>query len=818
MKDFTRYEFQERLERMTELLRNEEGWGDAYESSTGQTLIQLMTHVTDELHYMLQRRTLEQYLETASLRSSIIARACELGYRFKRAKANNGILKIELDEPATTDIIVPIFSSLESDGVSYVTTETAVINTGETETTVRVKQGELVTITRQLEQGDIITLSDYELIDNENIIVSTSQGQFFDVRTQSDINKRALSFLKPTDMFYDIKYSVNGMCIVFGDNFQGLRPVGDVEIAFIKVNPENEQINTLDNEFSLTNGTSINQDHEITNITRIVDGSAPETDNSIKRNASDYHKTNGRAVTNNDYDFWIRDFDNINIVDAKTIGEDELRTVVFNLNNVYITYLKEDGLEFTNEELKQINDFMQTVKTSQAHLIFRPAEILPIQVIADVGRNLNSPIADAEVYDIVYNFLQDTFKLREGSIGKEYQSSDIVNDMYKLSVTRNNIRFPVIDYVKLKLRGVVDVTYPIETDRVLIELSNTYIPQNGHFFVLRINETPIQVEVFSSDSYFDIIERMANAIVAEIRILPRILFSDLLFDYDDKEFKVEKVDSGKTQTFQNTNGDFTISRISFSPSLKAEHFYYGRLEGRKPTIPVFNGVSASYTAPSDTNVRVYFRTDFSDYGTETLLTTINSGVTYNNTFNSNGFIVFDFVNNSSFDTEVVVDYPTFDLFPSVLEIISEDGISKFTVDKNFGNLQDFITANFEVYLPFREKDGSISNAISEEDQEDVILRESVVVYDEDGNIILTDNGFGKFLDSSDNIVQNISVNYFDGLVSINDSFGDDKIRIAYAQNIFDNIVVEDNYAMSLINPKDSTSSTEKSLSEIRIVR
>ena len=123
MLDYTNYDYQALVDRMTEILKDADGWGDAYQSSTGQTLIQLMADVTDHLHYMLERRTLESFLETAKLRSSIVARASDLGYRPERIKSHTGTLEVTLVDdngdptPAVGEVNLAAMKGITYEGI-----------------------------------------------------------------------------------------------------------------------------------------------------------------------------------------------------------------------------------------------------------------------------------------------------------------------------------------------------------------------------------------------------------------------------------------------------------------------------------------------------------------------------------------------------------------------------------------------------------------------------------------------------------------------------------------------------------------------------
>ena len=96
MADYTNLDYTDLLARITQLMSETDGFTDAYESSSGQALIQLLADSVDALFFMLQRRSQEVFLDTARLDSSIITHASELGYRPRRNVSSSGTLLLEI--------------------------------------------------------------------------------------------------------------------------------------------------------------------------------------------------------------------------------------------------------------------------------------------------------------------------------------------------------------------------------------------------------------------------------------------------------------------------------------------------------------------------------------------------------------------------------------------------------------------------------------------------------------------------------------------------------------------------------------------------
>lgn len=840
MKDFTEYNYDQIVRKMTDLLKEAEGWGDGYQSSTGQTLIQLMADVTDNLHYMLERRTNENYLETAQLRSSVIARACELGYRFRRAIGNTGRLQIRINdidwgeytEPkyAEEDIIIPRFTQLERDGGIFLTTEEVVLKKDTNVVEVDVIKGTLENFTQSLDQSlKSITIRDYEFIDNNTLFVSSNGVEYKDVvLDKTDVNKRALSFLQPDETYYDIRFSIDGMCLVFGDNFFGKTPDDDVFVEYINVFGAEEPV--------FSTGIIFETDHEffdldmneyevtITNVTPIQGYQQPETTTGVRLNAPIYHKTNGRAVTNSDYAHWTRSSGIGGIVDARVYGEHEIESLLYNLNNVYISYLKSDGQPLNTQEKSKLRAFMDVVKTTQAHLVFTPVKIANLRCTVDIRKHPTLPISDAEVYARVFSFFQRYFQLGEGSIGKGVQSSDVVRDLYRERVTRNGITYPLIDFCKIDFDCVQDFSFPFKTKKAFVELATDYTPTNGHEFVLVLENLVCSVDVVDTDDATAILTKMRDRIRSITPFDARIVLAGVALDAFGNALPIEidpvvgatiligtdtPFDSNISLIHPPVIGSTLAKVVSISPEVTVNHYYYSSREGRRPMIPLRIGTTINFTAPSDTSVTVYTRLNKDDPSTEATITTLTPNQVYTKTFTDEHTVQFEYANNSSDDRTVEVIYPSFDGTAFGLEIATTNRLGSFTVLTSSGDLSQSISVDYSIALPNFTNVTDVNN--------NRILPSSLRIVNMAGNIVLSDRGNGFFNFPNGQISPTGSINYLNGEITLPKNFQDGNYRIIYDQDIYDNFDVEDDTAIQLINPKPTINSTVESISRIRLV-
>lgn len=830
MLDYTNIEFQERLETITNLLKSEQGWGDAYDSSTGQTLIQLMVHATDELTYMLQRRTTETYLETAQLRSSVIARACELGYRFKRASANSGYIEVTLDYPTTTDIIIPIFSEVTSNGVSYVTAEETIIPANTTVKSIFVKQAAVKTDYYDIDADNKFTVVDYEYIDNTKFYIYSGATEYYDVRDITLGNKAAISFLDSTDAYYDIKYTNSGMCVIFGDGISGMKPDQQVQMIYLQVDTESEPLNILNAEFEFTvpliSFGGIEVPYTCVNTTRINSLTLPEDNISIKKNATDYHRTNNRANTNTDYAYWARNIPDVNIKDASAVGEVELDSILYNLNNVYLTYIKADGSTLTTEEKQRVYDFFDNIKTSQAHIVLQNAKQLAIKATLDVKRNPKLPIANSELYDILRKFMADFFVIGEGALGRDLQRSDFIDELYAQSITRNGVTYQLIDYCNFGMDGVYALSYPPKSRSVTVNVESSYVPATGNTFVIICGNIVCAVDVLTADDFTILFQRMVDKINEVTPYSASIVLGNVVLDAFGNPVTVEIVNNVgsvlligvDTPYFSNDSmisdvaiGSTTAKVVNNSGAVDVNHYYYSSLAGRRPMIPLRVGTRVRFTAPSDTSVKVYTRLNKDLPATEVLVTTLAANQAYDQTFTTEHVVIFEYLANSSEDRVAIINYPQFDGAATGIKIESVGVSGEFDVTLTSGDLSTYSSATYSIQLPVEKQTDTLYGTV-----EPVVSIGSVSILNSLNNTVYTVDNAGVIIDFVTGLPTDGKLDYYTGIMDLPTDMPTADYKIVYDHNTFDNFFIDKDTVAVLIEPKQYYTDTVETLSTINI--
>jgi len=836
MKDYTRYDYEALVSRMTDILKDKEGWGDAYQSSTGQTLIQLMADVTDHLHYMLERRTLESFLDSAKLRSSVVARASELGYRPARIKSHSGSLEItmidEEGDPVPVDEVAgsSAMRKVNFDGRSFYVSEPAYVLPGTTSAILKIKEGTLKVKTFNLDAGEEPLFPSYDNIEEDVIFVYNNGVEYKDVRKANDVNKRALSFLAADETYFDIKYGVEGMRIVFGDDNFGKKPTGIISVHYVEVPQLGDTILSTGNVFEFADAPSTTEYPQISliNVTPIVGGSEPEGIDEIRKNAPDYHRSNGRAVTNEDYMYWMRESGIADIVDAKCYGEEEFDSIIYNANNVYMTYATSTGDKLTPEEKNSVYSYFNQIKTSQAHIVLNQANNVMLRLEVDAVRNKNVPISIAQAYSIIYNFLVEYTKIKKDSIGGNFQLSDLVNAMYDLKYNRHGVVYDLIDYVKITSDVVVPFQFPAKTSEAFVEIDASYIPNMGDEFVLVLDNLVCKSIVQDGENIKDILIGMRDVIKQITPLEVLVQLSGIALDAFGNPIPVEidpkvgyhlliGVDTPYLSNDQLVApavvGSSIIGVVASSPELEINHYYYSSPAGRRPMIPLRIGTDINFTAPSDTNVNVYIRTDAKNPATETYFGEILAGDSFVETFNEEHVLIFEYVNDSSEDVIVNIKYPEYAGAKFGLLIKALDNFGKFSVVTSSGDLSPVVSVDYRIQLPVGDYFATNQNTT-------VVRAGTLRLTDSTGSVLYQDNGNGRFVDGSGNIITSGSIDYVTGLLTLPKALPavlpEKEYLVIYDQNRFENVSVGSAEVIKLIEPPASPESSTFSLSSLRV--
>jgi hypothetical protein len=250
----------------------------------------------------------EAYLDTATLRSSVVSHAKTLGYTPRSARAPIAYLDITLNNSTLTSATVSKGTKFTTqlDGTTYA----FVVNEERTVTpsngvlrfsNLAVYEGSLVTAKYTVDNNNLE--KQYLLTDNRadtTTLKVSVQNSAADLTTTTYTLATDISQVTATSNVYFLQEVDDGKFeVYFGDNVVG-RKVNDGNIVILEYIVTNKGAANGAKTFS---GTSVAGETNITiaTVSSAVGGAEPETIQSIKYNAPLDYASQGRAVTTDDY-------------------------------------------------------------------------------------------------------------------------------------------------------------------------------------------------------------------------------------------------------------------------------------------------------------------------------------------------------------------------------------------------------------------------------------------------------------------------------------------------------------------------------------
>ena len=527
--DYSKYDYDALVEEVTRIVKESDILTETYQSSTTQVLIQLIAAITDQLHYMLERRVEESYLPTAKLESSVRSLANAMGYKPRRKVSARGNLSLSVvDEDGNLiqpsgNIVIPKNSLITYDGISFTNIEEISYNSSRLEPLeFEIKEGVVQTldydmndVASTLYQYGYIDIKDYTFIENGSLTVYTDTQEFVDVTVGYNGNPPlfSLGFAGESDAVYDIRYTNSGMRIVFGDGVHGQKPVGTLYIRYIRSSGTDVNVSSSNLPFAFESDVltvGVNEyEYILVNTTPITSASEEESIESIKRLAPNYIRTASRAVTGDDYSFYVKQSGIGNIVDVSAYGEQETGITVYNMNNVYISYLRGDNGELTQQEKINLRAWMDQYKTITTNLVFIPAETILAQLTLKIRRDSRLTASDQEVFDKIVLRLKELLDSREGALGQDIYYSDIVRELDSFTIRKNNYDYTVARWVDLDIKALKPFSFPNTTQQQVATVKTAF---STNVYALTIDGNDYSYTAVPSDTTTSIASSLAGLI------------------------------------------------------------------------------------------------------------------------------------------------------------------------------------------------------------------------------------------------------------------------------------------------------------------
>lgn len=586
MKDLTKYNYDELVDYITDEYEDKVGSGNGFQGSTGQMLIELLADVTDNLHFMLERRSQESFVNLARLESSVWMAASGVGYVPRRNVSARGTLLLTLKDiddntiPAEYDIFIRKGEVVKFGDEAFIVAEDAKIDAGETSTEIDILEG----ISRQAafnfntepyKTDNFITLENYPQIEEFSLVVTETGGDQYTYVNETDVTGvrfSALSFVPEDFPAYDIRFSREGMRIVFGEGNFGRKPSNEITVRWIESRGDEVSIIQTGLDFELSTKTiedsrttlpSKSYFYSLTNSTTIDGGAGFESMEEIRENLSAHIRSNNRAVTNFDHEYWVRRSGIGDVADVKVYGEQEMNRLIFNMNNAYISYITNSGNPINSAQEKLLREYLDRVKVITTHLVFQQAEKVYLGLDIDFKRHPSLPITDGQLYRVLVDKVNDYFKIEKGSIGKEFQHSEFIEYLQNLTFEFNSVLYQMTDFVKVEVTGMTPFSYPHQVYDGIIELASDYPLKPNESWEIFIDGESMAVFSSAGDTVNSMVTKMKEEIFRKTSLM--------IAQPEDNQIRVTH--PSNTGTYGISMGDSDLSSgTTFNSNIKIPRF------------------------------------------------------------------------------------------------------------------------------------------------------------------------------------------------------------------------------------------------------
>ena len=365
-----------------------------FEGSALSTLIDLLAYNTHYLGMNANMAVNEAFLDTATLRSSVVSHAKTLGYTPRSARAPVAYLNVTLNNSTLTSATIAKGTKFTTqvDGTTY----SFVCNATQTITPVNgvlrfnnlpVYEGTLVTAKYTVDSSNIE--KKYMMTDNRGDTTTLKvsvQNSAADLTTTTYNLATDITQVTATSNVYFLQEVDDGKYeVYFGDDVVGTKP-NDGNIIILEYVVTNKEKSNGAKTFS---GTSVAGETNITiaTVSASSGGSEPETIQSIKYNAPLDYASQGRAVTTEDYKVIIPKV----FADTKAVqvwgGEDNNPPIY---GQVFVSIKTTSGINLTQAQKDVITTSLDKYNIASVRPTIIDPEITKIKLNTTFKYNANA--------------------------------------------------------------------------------------------------------------------------------------------------------------------------------------------------------------------------------------------------------------------------------------------------------------------------------------------------------------------------------------------------------------------------------------------
>ena len=279
-----------------------------FEGSGMNILLDTLAYNTHYLGFNMNMLANEMFLDSSSLRSSVVSHAKTLGYETSSAKAPIAVVNVSLDTTASTKTMSAGTAFTTSvDGTDYQFVTIADVTASNTGTSVpfdsvNIYEGSYVTTRYTVDSTDVdqkFLLADARA-DTSTLTVKV-QTSSSDTSTTTYTKATDITQLSSSSTVYYLQETDAGLYeVYFGDGVVS-KELSDNNIVILQYVVSNKTLANGASTFSAPSSIDGITDVIVTTVSNAVGGSDAETIESIKLNAPLDYAAQGRAVTVDDY-------------------------------------------------------------------------------------------------------------------------------------------------------------------------------------------------------------------------------------------------------------------------------------------------------------------------------------------------------------------------------------------------------------------------------------------------------------------------------------------------------------------------------------
>ena len=481
-------------------LSNQTEIGDYdYESSTMQTLLNLLSYNTYMNSYYLNMVGNEMFLDSAQIRSNIVSRAKMLNYTPRSAQGPTATVQVVITPTDTPDFItLPKDTKFRTtvDGTQYVfvATDTTTINadSGIYSTNINITEGRPFTFRYTVSSlNPVRYIIPADNIDTRSVVVKVQNSSTDDTITTFN-NAENLTTVTATTDAYFLKENEDGRYeIEFGDNILG-KALNDGNIVIIEYRTCNGTAAQGANNFTSVDSIDGYSNVTVNHVSRAQGGGDKESVQSIKFNAPKNYEAQGRAVTRRDYETIVKN----QFADIQTVsvwgGEDNNPPIY---GRVYISVKPFSGTLLAEDRKQTIADYLidRNVLTIEPQIVDPTYLYVKPSLTVKYNPDLTT-LTPGQISTAITNAINNYETNNLGLFGQNYINSQLIRDVYKVNSSITSIQTDVKMEKLFKPNTSVLTKYTINFNNALFN------PHAGHKYAISSSKFTYNGE---ANSYFD---------------------------------------------------------------------------------------------------------------------------------------------------------------------------------------------------------------------------------------------------------------------------------------------------------------------------